>query len=76
MRELKLGDNDHRALAELDTDTETTRTEWAVLYPERGRIVASGPYPHQSVAQSVAERQHGRLLSRTVQVTHGDWTAA
>lgn len=61
------------ALAVLDADAETTRTEYAVLCSHRGRTVASGPYSKRQYAERVAERDRGVVLTRTVTVDLGEW---
>lgn len=73
MQEIELTDPDRIALAELDEGDET-RTEYAVLYPVRGQMVASGPYPHRRVAEGVAKARRGLLVERTVYVTYRPWT--
>lgn len=69
-----LTDEEYNAISALDPRTEDVRTEFAVVYYQRGKPVASGPYQDRHIAENVARSKRGVIAERTVTTDFGFWT--
>jgi hypothetical protein len=68
-----LTDDEYDALHDLDTRTEDTRIEYAVVYFKRGKPVAEGPFTERHAAEANARNKRGVIAERIVTIDFGLW---
>lgn len=66
--------DEYDALYDLNLPTEDARTEFAVVYYRRGKLVAEGPFEERRLAEVRVRAKGGVIAERQVITDFGLWT--
>jgi hypothetical protein len=68
--------DEYDAIYDLNLPTEDARTEFAVVYFRRGKLVAEGPFEERRLAEVRVQAKGGVIAERPVITDFGLWTAS